>query len=147
MILFIQMQQVIKSLASINGRNQSNSWPLIKNYTGKNLQRQKPRWVNWTQTIPQTSLDLIEHANLPKNAAIIDVGGGESHLIDHLLMLGYSDLSVLDISKNAIERSKQRLGGKAGNGLKPIFVCLNQHAPIRFGMTVRYFIFLQMRMT
>ena len=69
--------------------------------------------MSWTQSVPQTSLDLIEHSKLPKNAAIIDIGGGESHLVDHLLMLGYIDVSVLDISKNAIERSKQRLGSKA----------------------------------
>jgi ubiquinone/menaquinone biosynthesis C-methylase UbiE len=69
--------------------------------------------VSWYQPIPQTSLDLISEANLPKNAKIIDIGGGDSFLVDHLLDLGYSDLTVLDISAKSIARAKKRLGEKA----------------------------------
>ena len=96
----------------------------------KIYQDKSPKQVSWTQSVPQTSLDLIEHANLPKNAAIIDVGGGESRLVDHLLMLGYNDVSVLDISKNAIERSKQRLGNRA-NGVQWIEADIRAFKPTR----------------
>ena len=69
--------------------------------------------VSWYQPIPQTSLDFIEKAQLAKNAAIIDIGGGDSFLVDHLLQFGYSNVTVLDISETAIERAKKRLGEKA----------------------------------
>ena len=50
---------------------------------------------------------------MPKDARIIDIGGGDSHLIDSLIELGYTNLYLLDISESAIERSKKRLGAKA----------------------------------
>jgi ubiquinone/menaquinone biosynthesis C-methylase UbiE len=68
--------------------------------------------VSWYQPIPQTSLDLIAEANLSKNAKIIDIGGGDSFLVDHLLNLGFSDLTVLDISSKSIARAQKRLGEK-----------------------------------
>lgn len=49
---------------------------------------------------------------ISKSAKIIDIGGGDSFLVDHLLALGFTDLTVLDISKSAIERAKKRLGEK-----------------------------------
>ena len=69
--------------------------------------------VSWYQPIPTTSLDLINKANISKDSAIIDIGGGDSFLIDNLLNDGYTNLSVLDISVNAINRVKNRLGDKA----------------------------------
>lgn len=66
--------------------------------------------VSWTQQIPKTSLDFIESFNLTKFAAIIDIGGGDSNLVDHLLESGYENVTVLDISAKAIERAKARLG-------------------------------------
>ncbi len=73
----------------------------------------QPNEVSWTQEIPQTSIELIEKSNLPKNAEIIDIGGGDSHLVDYLLGKEYTNISVLDISSKAIERAKERLGNKA----------------------------------
>ncbi|MFD1095614.1 class I SAM-dependent methyltransferase [Salegentibacter chungangensis] len=70
--------------------------------------------VSWYQPIPETSLDFIEGFRLQKDAKIIDVGGGDSFLVDHLLERGYTNITVLDISAKAIERAKQRLGEKAG---------------------------------
>ncbi|KGO88875.1 class I SAM-dependent methyltransferase [Flavobacterium suncheonense] len=68
--------------------------------------------VSWYQPTPKTSLDFIQkHAQ--KGDAIIDVGGGDSFLTDHLLELGYTNLTVLDISEKAINRAKARLGAKA----------------------------------
>ena len=68
--------------------------------------------VSWYQVKPNASLDLISSLNLPKDAAIIDIGAGDSYLVDNLLELGYSDITMLDISINAINRAKKRLGNK-----------------------------------
>ena len=73
----------------------------------------QPHEVSWTQELPATSLEFIHGFNLPKTASIIDVGGGDSKLVDFLLEEGYEDITVLDISENAITRAKQRLGTKA----------------------------------
>jgi SAM-dependent methyltransferase len=66
--------------------------------------------VSWFQEVPQASLDLIASLRLKKDAAIIDVGGGDGFLVDNLLDLGYTNITVLDISENAINRAKERLG-------------------------------------
>lgn len=71
--------------------------------------------VSWYQKKPETSLQLIQSCELNKDAKIIDIGGGDSYLIDNLLDLGYTNLFLLDISANAIERAKKRLGEKAKN--------------------------------
>ncbi len=71
--------------------------------------------VSWYQPIPETSLYFFRELQLPTTAKVIDVGGGDSFLVDHLLDLGYSDITVLDISALAIERAKQRLGERAKN--------------------------------
>lgn len=69
--------------------------------------------VSWYQPKPQTSLHFFTENNIPKSAKIIDIGGGDSYLIDNLLELGYTNLYLLDISENAIVRIKNRLGKKA----------------------------------
>ena len=73
----------------------------------------QPNEVSWTQDVPKTSLDFIHSFNMPKTAKIIDIGGGDSHLVDFLLKEGYENITVLDISENALERAKKRLGDKA----------------------------------
>lgn len=73
----------------------------------------QPNEVSWTQEIPVTSLNFIKSFNLAKNAAIIDIGGGDSKLVDHLLDEGYENITVLDISDAAIQKAKARLGGLA----------------------------------
>jgi SAM-dependent methyltransferase len=72
-----------------------------------------PAQVSWTQVVPQTSLDFIHSFGVPKSARIIDVGGGESRLVDHLLAEGYENLTVLDISATALAKAQQRLGPAA----------------------------------
>ena len=72
-----------------------------------------PAEVSWTQDIPQTSLDYIKECQLSKDANIIDIGGGDSKLVDFLLEEGYRNITVLDISKAALEKAQQRLGAKA----------------------------------
>ena len=69
--------------------------------------------VSWFQPYPKTSMGFLELFNLPKIANIIDIGGGDSHLVDALLAKGYKNIWVLDISAMAIQKAKQRLGDKA----------------------------------
>ena len=78
-------------------------------------QTKQPNEVSWTEEVPTVSLGFIHQFNLPKDAKIIDIGGGDSKLVDHLLAEGYSNVSVLDISAVAIERAKKRLGEKANS--------------------------------
>ena len=73
----------------------------------------QPHEVSWTQELPKTSLDFVHSFSLPKTASIIDIGGGDSKLVDYLLDEGFENISVLDISANAIERAKLRLGDRA----------------------------------
>lgn len=76
-----------------------------------NIYRTKePCDVSWTQEKPSTSLRLIESLQLRKHQPIIDVGGGDSLLVDHLLEHGYTDITVLDISPTSLEKAKKRLG-------------------------------------
>jgi 2-polyprenyl-3-methyl-5-hydroxy-6-metoxy-1,4-benzoquinol methylase len=69
--------------------------------------------VSWFQTYPKTSVEFLELFNLSLDANIIDVGGGDSHFVDALLDKGFRNIYVLDISANAIERAKKRLGEMA----------------------------------
>jgi 2-polyprenyl-3-methyl-5-hydroxy-6-metoxy-1,4-benzoquinol methylase len=70
--------------------------------------------VSWYQQKPKTSLYFLKKFKVPKSAKIIDVGGGDSLLVDFLLKAGYHDITVLDISEKAIEKAKARLNEKAG---------------------------------
>lgn len=69
--------------------------------------------VSWYQQKPEISINFFIENKIPKDAKIIDIGGGDSYLIDNLLEMGYSNLFLLDISENAINRIKNRLGAKA----------------------------------
>ncbi len=71
--------------------------------------------VSWFQPTPFTSLEFIKELAVPLTAKIIDIGGGDSFLVDHLLDLGYQNITVLDISATAIDKAKQRLGERAKN--------------------------------
>ena len=69
--------------------------------------------VSWFQEHAEQSLRLIHKSGLGKDAAIIDVGGGTSTLVDDLLVEGYTDLTVIDLSSAAIAVAQQRLGKHA----------------------------------
>ena len=73
----------------------------------------EPTEVSWYQPVPERSLQLIRAVGVAKSEPVLDVGGGASTLVDHLLQEGYSDISVLDISGNALNRSRARLGESA----------------------------------
>ena len=69
--------------------------------------------VSWFQPRAEMSMRLIEAAGATTDSAIIDIGGGSSVLIDHLLDAGFVDVTVLDISERALIGSKNRLGARA----------------------------------
>jgi len=69
--------------------------------------------VSWYSPHLRTSLALIERAVPDQGAAILDVGGGASTLVDDLVERGYRDVSVLDISAAALDIARRRLGGAA----------------------------------
>lgn len=69
--------------------------------------------VSWYEPFPETSLSFFKESNISKSAKIIDIGGGDSFLADHLLKLGYTNITVLDISEAALDRAKLRLKDKS----------------------------------
>jgi SAM-dependent methyltransferase len=71
-----------------------------------------PDAVSWYRPHLEVSLNLIER-HTAKSGSIIDVGAGESTLVDDLLAHGYRDITILDVSKTAIEITKERLGPAA----------------------------------
>jgi SAM-dependent methyltransferase len=83
-----------------------NHWENI--YNSKELKD-----LSWYQPIPSTSLDFILQLGIKTSSRIIDIGGGDSLLVDLLLGRGFQNITVLDISEAAITRAKQRLGEKA----------------------------------
>ena len=83
--------------------NTKNHWDTI-------YKTKKSNEVSWTQDVPTISLESIQKLKISKDASIIDIGGGDSKLVDFLLKKGYSNISVLDISDAAILRAKNRLG-------------------------------------
>jgi trans-aconitate methyltransferase len=92
-------------------------------YATKDMQE-----VSWFQKVPTTSLELINQVAENKQDAIIDIGGGDGFLVDNLLVLGYTDITVLDISKNAIDRAKKRLG-KLAEKVKWIVADITEFVP------------------
>src|SRR5467141_2407337 len=72
-----------------------------------------PDAVSWYRPHLETSLALIERAARSYAAAIIDVGGGESTLVDDLLLRGFRKIAVLDVSQTAIDVTTKRLGEAA----------------------------------
>jgi 2-polyprenyl-3-methyl-5-hydroxy-6-metoxy-1,4-benzoquinol methylase len=69
--------------------------------------------VSWFQEDPAPSLDLIAATGIRSDANIIDVGGGASRLVDRLLERGFQRVAILDLSANALEGVKKRLGRRA----------------------------------
>ena len=82
----------------------------VKTHWEKIYATKVPDAVSWYSRHLETSLALIERAADSRDASIIDVGGGESTLVDDLLLRGYKNLTVLDVSQASIEFTKKRLG-------------------------------------
>lgn len=87
--------------------------PLYRKQHWEQVYREKAEHtVSWFQVHPQVSLELIQAHSRPGDP-VIDVGGGASRLVDHLLAAGYTDLTVLDLAETALERAGARLGPAA----------------------------------
>jgi 2-polyprenyl-3-methyl-5-hydroxy-6-metoxy-1,4-benzoquinol methylase len=87
--------------------------------------------VSWFQPKPTTSLALIEMLDLNSEAKIIDIGGGDSLLVDNLLQHGFNDLSVLDISGKALLRAQGRIGEDNSAKVKWIEADISTFVPDR----------------
>jgi 2-polyprenyl-3-methyl-5-hydroxy-6-metoxy-1,4-benzoquinol methylase len=90
-------------------------------------QTKRPDEVSWFRRHLDISLDSIRHAAPGRDAAIIDVGGGESTLVDDLVADGYRNVDVLDISPVALEVAQRRLGA-AASGVNWICGDVTAHA-------------------
>ncbi|MDG1246867.1 MAG: class I SAM-dependent methyltransferase [Flavobacteriaceae bacterium] len=101
-----------------------------KSHWEKIYSEKSPQEVSWTQDVPETSIEFFNDFKLSKTSPIIDVGGGESKFVDYLLEEGYQDISVLDISENAIKRAKDRLSKKSKN-IKWIVCDINDFKPMK----------------
>jgi SAM-dependent methyltransferase len=75
--------------------------------------QKQPTDVSWFQPRPEYSLRLIAVTGVAHDQPLIDMGGGTSRLVDHLIDAGYRDISVLDISGAALQHSRDRLGARA----------------------------------
>ena len=85
----------------------------IKKHWETVYETKNPEQVSWTQEIPKTSLNFIHSFGLDKKAKIIDIGGGDSKLVDFLLEEGFENITVLDISEKAIKKAQFRLAENA----------------------------------
>jgi len=74
-----------------------------------------PTQVSWYQEHAQYSLQFIQNTGVQKTNHIIDIGGGASTLVDDLLVAGFQNISVLDVSGTALQVARQRLGARADN--------------------------------
>lgn len=92
----------------LNPMNPKTHWDTV--YTSK-----RPDEVSWFQREPTVSLELIRKAAPSLAAAIIDVGGGASVLVDRLLGAGYRDVTVLDVSQAALDVARERLASAAAS--------------------------------
>ena len=84
-----------------------------KTHWEKVYRTKAPEAVSWYRSHLETSVALIERAADARSASIIDVGGGESTLVDDLLLRGYKNITVLDVSQTALDLTKNRLGSAA----------------------------------
>ena len=82
----------------------------VQTHWEKIYREKVPTAVSWYRAHLEKSLEIIEGVAPSHSAAIIDVGGGESTLVDDLLALGYQNITVLDLSQTAIDANRQRLG-------------------------------------
>lgn len=85
----------------------------MNDYWNTIYQTKPAHTVSWYEHYPHHSVRMILSAELPLDARIIDVGGGDSRLVDALLALGFQNVTVLDLSQHALDRAKARLGHRA----------------------------------
>ena len=78
-------------------------------------QKKEINGVSWYQKIPSESLQLIQKYSISNSDKIIDIGCGKSFLADNLLELNYTNISLVDISSNALKEVNERLQNKSLN--------------------------------
>lgn len=81
-------------------------WDLLYNHKGE-------QQVSWFEALPVVSLRMLESAGLTTETCVVDVGGGDSRLVDQLAARGLDCLAVLDVSGSALARARTRLGSAA----------------------------------
>jgi trans-aconitate methyltransferase len=106
----------------------------LKEHWDSIYKTKQPNEVSWTQEVPVVSLEFVHQFKIPKIAKIIDIGGGDSKLVDFLLKEGYTNVSVLDISEAAIERAKERLGIDASKVTWILCDILDFHPTIKYDL-------------
>lgn len=72
-----------------------------------------PAGVSWYEPTPRVSLEIVSSLGVQLDAPLIDIGGGASRLADELVALGYTDVSVLDLSEVALRDAQARVGAAA----------------------------------
>jgi len=87
----------------MTAEDKKSHWETV--YAGKPLEK-----MSWYETRPGVSWELMQELNISPDAGVIDIGGGDSLFTDFLLSRGFTDLSVLDISENALQRARERMG-------------------------------------
>jgi trans-aconitate methyltransferase len=97
-------------------------------------QSKEARNVSWYQRTPSMSLELIAACGIPKEAGILDVGGGASTLVDSLLERGHAPIVVLDLSEAALNQSRSRLGARADAVAWHVADVTSFTPPHRFGL-------------
>ena len=83
--------------------------------------------VSWYQKVPVESLQLIKKYSISNSDKIIDIGCGKSFLADNLLELNYTDISLVDISSNALKEVKDRLQNKSLNFIETDILNFNSN--------------------
>jgi len=96
----------------------------------KLYQSTAPTELSWYQPVPQRSLELILATGVPPDAPVIDVGGGASTLVDHLLKARFRDITILDIAPRALDAARARLGPAAAP-VQWIAADITEFAPLR----------------
>lgn len=76
--------------------------------------RTSPYELSWHQDVPTMSLALFDALGIDATASVIDIGGGASTLVDHLVQRGHADVAVLDVSERALAVARARVGDAAG---------------------------------
>ncbi len=90
--------------------------------------------VSWWQSVPELSLGLVDTAQVPRDAPVIDVGAGWSTLVDHLLGRGYQDLTAIDLSVSALQTVRDRLGPSGAGVVLEVADVLDLHLGRRYAL-------------
>jgi SAM-dependent methyltransferase len=98
--------QVLAEEGVMESASRQAHWEKVYTTKGENE-------VSWFQQSPEPSFELIVQAGATHASAIIDIGGGASRLVDHLVEQGFADITVLDLSGAALEAARRRLESRA----------------------------------